>query len=141
MQRSAFLQAYPRSETASQFVDQMLALILQRSAVDLSSLRTNLITLYDGSDNGRAAILRQLADNPALIDAEYNASFVLNEYFSYLRRDPDSGGYQFWLGQVNRFPLRDVEIQHAMVCSFITSIEYQRRFGSLVTHTNAECPQ
>jgi hypothetical protein len=141
VQRSAFLQAYPRSQTANQFVDQMLALILHNSMVDLTALRTTLIGLYDGTDNGRALLLRQVVDNPALIDAEYNASFVLNDYFSYLRRDPDLGGYQFWLGQVNRFPLRDVEIQHAMVCSFITSIEYQRRFGSLVTRSNADCPQ
>jgi len=28
---------------------------------------------------------------------------------------------------------------HAMVCAFITSREYQLRFGSAVTHTNAEC--
>jgi hypothetical protein len=37
--------------------------------------------------------------------------------------------------------LRNPDVQHAMVCSFITSIEYQQRFGSTVTHTNAECPQ
>ncbi|MEA2173663.1 MAG: hypothetical protein QOD00_1255, partial [Blastocatellia bacterium] len=58
-----------------------------------------------------------------------------------LRRDPDQGGYDFWLGQVNKFALRNVGIQHAMACSFITSAEYQLRFGSSVTHTNRECPQ
>jgi hypothetical protein len=30
--------------------------------------------------------------------------------------------------------------QHALVCSFITSAEYQQRFGALATHSNAECP-
>ena len=81
-------------------------------------------------------------DNRAFIDAQYNSLFVLNEYFGYLRRDPDIGGFHFWLcDQVNRFPPRNVDIQHAMVCSFITSAEYQLRFGSVVTRTNAECPQ
>src|SRR5712692_10808778 len=28
-----------------------------------------------------------------------------------------------------------------MVCSFLTSLEYQNRFSAAVTHTNAECPQ
>jgi len=28
-----------------------------------------------------------------------------------------------------------------MVCSFITSLEYQNRFSAMVTHTNQECPQ
>jgi len=58
-----------------------------------------------------------------------------------LRRDPDQGGYDFWLDKVSRFPIRNVAIQHAMVCSFITSAEYQNRFSSVVTHTNTECPQ
>jgi hypothetical protein len=80
-------------------------------------------------------------NNRAFIDAEYNRTFVTVEYFGYLRRDADTFGLNFWLGQVNRFPLRDINIQHAMVCSFISSIEYQQRFGSAVTHTNAECPQ
>jgi len=86
-------------------------------------------------------VLRKIADNQTFIDREYNASFVLTEYFGYLRRDPEPEGYDFWLGQVDRFPIRNIDIQHAMVCSFITSIEYQQRFSPTVTHTNAECPQ
>ena len=65
----------------------------------------------------------------------------LTQYFGYLRRDPDQGGFDFWLGQVNQHPIRDVGIQHAMVCSFITSREYQERFSSVVLHNNTECPQ
>jgi subtilisin family serine protease len=141
VQRDGFVQVYPRAQTGDQFVDAMLGVIRVNSGVDLSSIRPNLIASYDGTDNGRAVILRQVADNQAFIDAEYNRSFVLNEYFGYLRRDPEQGGYDFWLGQVNRFPIRDIGIQHAMVCSFITSVEYQVRFGSAVTHTNSECPQ
>jgi len=48
-------------------------------------------------------------------------------------------GFLFWLGQVNSAPLRDVPRQHSMVCSFITSAEYQQRVSSVVTHSNAEC--
>jgi len=98
-----------------------------------------LSALYDGTDNGRAAILRQVVDTPAFIDGEYNRSFVLTQYFGYLRRDPDQAGYNFWLGQVNNSGLRDVATQHALVCSFITSTEYQRRFSSIITHSNQEC--
>jgi hypothetical protein len=60
-------------------------------------------------------------------------------FFGYLRRDPDIGGFLFWLSQVNSGPLRDGAKQHAMVCSFITSVEYQQRFSSVVTHSNVEC--
>lgn len=137
VQRVAFLDVYPRSLTATQFVDQ----IQQRSGADLSTIRHSLINLYDGTDSGRALILRQVADHPAFVDAEYNRSFVLNEYFGYLRRDPDPTGYSFWLGQVERYPLRDTAVQHAMVCSFITSREYQERFGLMLRTSNADCPQ
>ncbi|HEV7857471.1 MAG TPA: DUF4214 domain-containing protein [Pyrinomonadaceae bacterium] len=126
---------------ANQFVNSLLGSILLNSNVDLSAQRDALVALYDGTDNGLSAILRQMADSQSFIDAEYNPSFVVMEYFGYLRRNPDQGGYDFWLGQVNKFPLRDVGVQHAMACSFITSEEYQTRFSSVVTHTDSECPQ
>jgi photosystem II stability/assembly factor-like uncharacterized protein len=141
VQHDSFVSLYPRFQTADAFVDALLASIKQNSNVDLSSQRASLVALYDGTDDGRAAILRRVADTQAFIDGEYNRSFVLMEYFGYLRRDPDPGGYDFWLAQVNKFPLRDVGIQHAMACSFITSAEYQTRFSPVVTHTNRECPQ
>jgi len=80
-------------------------------------------------------------DNRAFIDAEYNRSFVASRYFGYLRRDADIGGVLFWLGQVNSAPLQDVFKQHAMVCSFVTSAEYEQRFSPVVTHFNRECDQ
>jgi hypothetical protein len=141
VQRASFVQEYPLTQTADQFVNTMLTVVKNYCGVDLSSQRSALLALYDGTDNGRAAILRQVVDSPALLDAEYNQSFVLMEYFGYLRRDPDAGGFDFWLAQVNKFALRDVGIQHAMACSFITSAEYQTRFSPVVTHTNLECPQ
>ena len=78
-------------------------------------------------------------NNRLFIDEEYNRAFVATEYFGYLRRDADIGGFLFWLGQVNSGPLRDTNKQHAMVCSFITSREYQQRLSSIVTHSNSEC--
>jgi hypothetical protein len=75
-------------------------------------------------------------DNANLTLAEYNPAFVLTEYLGYPRRDPESSGYDFWLDVLNN---RDADNFRGMVCSFITSTEYQRRFSSVVTHSNAEC--
>lgn len=146
--RSAFMTRYPASlATGAEFVDAVLATIQNDLGVNLSGERNNLITLYNSL--GRGGVMYRLADdnlqtnpinNRALIDAEYNRSFVLGEYFGYLRRNPDIGGFVFWLGQVNSGPLRDVSKQSAMVCSFITSTEYQQRFSSIVTRGNGECP-
>ncbi|HEX8096505.1 MAG TPA: GDSL-type esterase/lipase family protein, partial [Pyrinomonadaceae bacterium] len=77
VQRAEFLQLYPRTLSASQFVDALINSIKQNSGVDLSSQRAALISLYDGTDAGRAKIVRQLADTQAFVDAEYNRSFVL----------------------------------------------------------------
>ena len=120
--------------------------------MDLTGQRQALIDQYNqGSDDNarRGRVLYRLGDDNAqnpisnrqFIDAEYNRAFVYTQYAGYLRRDSDIGGFLFWLGQVNKYPLRNGDAQHAMVCSFITSAEYQQRFSSVVTHTNAECAQ
>jgi len=70
--------------------------------------------------------------------SQYNPAFVLMQYFGYLRRDVDRDGYDFWLDVINN---REPNNYHGMVCSFITSTEYQLRFGSVVTRSNADCGQ
>jgi subtilisin family serine protease len=144
-----FLVKYPASlNTGALFVDAVLANIQNDLGVNLSSQRDPLITLYNSG--GRGAVMYRLADdnvqtnpinNRPLIDAEYNRAFVATQYFGYLRRNPDIAGIIFWLGQVNSAPLRDLAKQNAMVCSFITSAEYQLRFSPVAPHSNQECPQ
>jgi hypothetical protein len=56
------------------------------------------------------------------------------QYFGYLRRDPDQGGYDFWLNILNQQP----QNFRGMVCAFLTSTEYQQRFG-VATRSNADC--
>ncbi len=148
VQRPEFLAKYPAGLTGPQFVDAVLGTITVDIGVDLTSQRDALISLFNSG--GRGAVIYRLADdnaqtnpinNRAFIDAEYNRAFVATQYFGYLRRDADIGGFLFWLGQVNNGPLRDTGKQHAMVCSFLTSTEYQQRFSQVVTHSNQECPQ
>ena len=145
VQRPEFLAKYPANLDGSSFIDAVLNTIKNDLGVDLTAQKPGLLTLFNSG--GRGAVLYRLADdnvqtnpinNRAFIDAEYNRAFVATQYFGYLRRDSDIGGFLFWLGQVNGAPLRDVPKQHAMVCSFITSAEYQQRFSSVVTHSNAD---
>jgi hypothetical protein len=147
VQRSEFVARYPANLDGPGFIDAILMNIKNDLGVDLISQRPALINLFN--TGGRAAVMYRLADDNAqtnplnnrpLIDAEYNRAFVATQYFGYLRRDADIEGFLFWLGQVNGGPLRDVAKQHAMVCSFITSTEYQLRFSPNATHSNAECP-
>ncbi len=143
--RTEFQNKYPVALSIDRFVDAILATIKNDDGVDLTSQRATLIALGD-----RGSVIYRLSDddiksnpinNRGFIDAEYNRTFVASQYFGYLRRDADIGGFLFWLGQVGNAPLRDIAKQHAMVCSFITSAEYQLRFSPVVIHGNGECPQ
>jgi hypothetical protein len=144
--RAEFTSRYPTSQTAGQFVDAILGNIQAATGANLASQRNALINLHNS--NGRGSVLYRLADDNAtnpinnreFIDAEYNKAFVLTQYFGYLRRDADFGGFNFWLGLVNRFPLRSPPGQNTMVCAFITSTEYQQRFSDAAPRTNQECP-
>ena len=84
----------------------------------------------------RAQMLLELIEHTAFKEREYNAGFVLMQYFGYLRRDPDQGGYDFWLNILNN---REPGNYRGMVCSFITSREYQERFSKVVTRSNQDC--
>jgi hypothetical protein len=81
----------------------------------------------------RAQVLRAVAEDPDLFNAETNRAFVLAQFFGYLRRNPndtpdsDYTGYDFWLGKLNQFNGNFVNAE--MVKAFIVSGEYQGRFG------------
>jgi hypothetical protein len=137
--RPEFQRKYPASLSAEQFVAALLGTVRQSSGANLASERARLLALYNGADSGRLAIVRSVADNEAFGDAEYNRAFVLMEYFGYLRRDPDERGYQFWLNVLDSKPANDANAYRAMVCSFLSSAEYQARFGMTLTHKNGEC--
>ena len=138
VQRADFLAKYPSTMTAAQFVDALIQTVKMADGVDLSSQRNTLISMYDGTDSGRAAIVRAVVDNADVKKAEFNPAFVLMQYFGYLRRDPDTNGFNFWLQIMNG--LNPTAFQ-GMTCAFITSIEYQDRFSSVHTRTNSTCGQ
>jgi hypothetical protein len=133
-QRAEFIARYPVSQTPTQFVDAVLATINTASGVTFNAMeRQNFIN--DATDGGRGLMLKNLGDNAAFKQAEFNRAFVLTQYFGYLRRDPDMAGYNFWLGVINGQP----QNVRGMVCAFLTSTEYQQRFSSVVTRGNNLC--
>jgi hypothetical protein len=141
VQRNGFGQKYAGQTTADLFIDALVATILQSANVDLSSQRAALIGKYNTGDDmnhSRALALREAIDDAAFVNSEYNASFVLMQYFGYLRRDADRDGYDFWLNVLNN---REPNNYRGMICSFLTSIEYQERFGLLLRRSNADCAQ
>jgi hypothetical protein len=133
-QRAEFTARYPLSQTPAQFVDAILATVQAGAGVTFNATqRQNFIN--DVTANGRGLMLKNLGDNAAFKASVFNRAFVLTQYFGYLRRDPDQGGYDFWLNTLNANPAN----QRGMVCAFITSQEYQQRFSQAFTRTNALC--
>jgi hypothetical protein len=137
VQRPEFLQHYPANFSGTQFIDALLQAVIQSSGTDLNSQRASLLADWN-TYGSRSRIVRLVADSSAFANAEYNRAFVLMQYFGYLRRDPDANGYAFWLNVLNN---QTPNNYRSMVCAFLTSNEYQRRFGSAITRTNAECGQ
>jgi hypothetical protein len=139
VQRAEFMQKYNQATGAEGFVDALLNNIRETSGADLGDQRSTLIAKYNGgsdTNQSRALVLREAIENASFKNAEYNPSFVLMEYFGYLKRDPEVDGYKFWLNVLNN---KEPNNYRGMVCSFITSTEYQVRFSSVVPHSNQEC--
>jgi cytochrome c peroxidase len=132
VQRPRFLAEYPATMTNAQFVNRLFD---NAGLTPFAAERQAEIDAMNNQGRTRAQVLRNVIEIPAFSQREYNPAFVLAQYFDYLRRDPDTAGYGFWLGVLNQFPQRFP----GMVCAFITSAEYQLRFGPQVTRTNALC--
>ena len=139
VQRPEFKRKYPATIKPAEFVDAILATITQTSGVDLSTDKDALIRLLEDPSVGRAAVVNRLAAQAEIVDAQYNQTLVLFQYFAFFRRDPDDAGFASWIDKLKSKPLRDAGAARALVCSFINSEEYQARFGILTTHTTREC--
>ncbi len=133
VQRARFLAAFPTTMSATQFVDQLNT----RAGFPLDAAeRQALINELAAGNNSvaaRASVLRKVAEDPTLAEAERNRAFVLMQYFGYLRRNPndppdaDYTGYDFWLGNLERFQGNFVQAE--LVKAFILSAEYRQRFA------------
>jgi len=120
--RPAF-QAKFAGLSSGAFVDALIANTGKRFSGD----RNALVNGLDDGSLSRTAVLLQVAENEAFVKAKSNETFVMMEYFGYLRRDADEAGFQYWLDKLNRF---EGDFQRAeMVKAFISSIEYRQRFG------------
>jgi photosystem II stability/assembly factor-like uncharacterized protein len=129
--RAQFVSLY-QGMTNAQYVD---ALNANTGGSLTQEVRDALAAGLDGGTRSRADVLRIVAENAEFGRRHFNRAFVLMQYFGYLRRNPNDppeqnlnfDGYNFWLSKLNRFDGNFVAAE--MVKAFITSDEYQKRFG------------
>lgn len=94
------------------------------SKVTLTS--ADLVSRLNSNTLTRAQVLRAIADSDEVGAAEFNKAFVAMQYYGYLRRKPESSGYNAWLNYLNAHPTDS----RTMVNGFVNSQEYRLRFGN-----------
>ena len=128
--RPEFVTAYPLSMSPEDFVDTLNA--NTGSALTMAE-RNVLVGMLAANPDSRGEVLRAVAANQEYSRRTTSRAFVLMQYFGYLRRAPndppdnDFAGFQFWLNKLELFEGDFVAAE--MVKAFITSREYQVRFG------------
>jgi lysophospholipase L1-like esterase len=124
VEREEFKSLYPETLSHDAFVDKLL----EATGVNLSGnavTRNSLVGDLNNRTKTRAEVLMALVEHPAVDARERHGAFVAMQYFGYLRRDPDTTGYNNWLNYLNANPTDF----RTMVRGFVNSAEYQLRFG------------
>ena len=98
---------------------------LEANAEVTVSNKATLVTALNGGTMNRGQVLRNIVESQAVADRFFNRAFVAMQYFGYLRRDPDTIGFNNWLNTLNADP---ANFRH-MIFGFIFSTEYRQRFG------------
>ena len=112
-------QAFYEGLSDADYVDRLLL----TAGLSLPT-RNQLVADLTAHRLTRAQVLRTVVEDPGLFNREFNAAFVLMQYFGYLQRDPDAGGYQAWLSYLNT-----TGDFRTMINGFVYSAEHQTRFG------------
>ena len=118
-QRPAFKSRYDALSNSA-YVDA-----LEVNAEVTVSNKATLVAALNGGTMNRGQVLRNIVESQAVADRFFNRAFVSMQYFGYLRRDPDTIGFNNWLNTLNADPNN---FRH-MIFGFLFSTEYRQRFG------------
>ena len=134
--RPDFVAAYGNLN-ATQFVDKLA----QTTGVPLASSDRAALINEASTPANRASVVFKMVDGTRTTEGgtlifetsygqqfynkEFDPLFVFMEYIGYLRRNPDQGGFNHWLGKLRHF---GNWVDAEMVRSFIVSPEYRNRF-------------
>ena len=129
LSKAAYTEAWTqRMEFKARYDGLSNAAYVDALEVNAEVTVANKSTLVAALNNGqmtRAEVLRNIVESQAVFDKFFNRAFVAMQYFGYLRRDPDTIGFQNWLDTLNADPSN---FRH-MIFGFLFSTEYRQRFG------------
>lgn len=118
VQRTEFKNLYDALNNSG-YVDKLE----QVSGTTISN-KADLVNALNTNQQTRAQVLRTVIESKPVFDKFFNRGFVTMQYFGYLRRDPDTIGFQNWVNTLNADP---TNFRH-MIFGFIYSTEYRNRF-------------
>jgi hypothetical protein len=129
LSKAAYTEAWTqRPEFKARYDGLSNAAYVDALEVNAEVTVANKSTLVAALNNGqmtRGEVLRNIVESQAVFDKDFNRAFVAMQYFGYLRRDPDTIGFQNWLDTLNADPSN---FRH-MIFGFLFSTEYRQRFG------------
>jgi hypothetical protein len=138
-QRTEFTALYPATMTHAAFVDALLGRysLTQITAPDpqnpeggvkVTLTKADLVSGLTANTLARAQVLRAVVQSEQVGgSAEALNAFVAAQYYGYLRRTPDTPGFNAW---VNYLTAHQGDFR-TMVNGFMNSQEYRLRFGAL----------
>ncbi len=139
-----FKAQQPADMAAGAYVDKLFA---NAGVAPVAGEREAALAAFGaGGTEGRAAALLSVTNSRSVYNRQYNAAFVVMQYYGYLRRAPNEApdfsfsGFDFWLAKLDGFSppgedVRDDAVAAAriaraeMVRAFVESVEYRARFG------------
>jgi hypothetical protein len=83
------------------------------------------LSAQGASNLTRAQVLRAIVESDEVRAAEFTRAYVAMQYYGYLRRTPETSGFNAWLNYLNAHPTD----ARTMVNGFLNSGEYRARFG------------
>ncbi len=130
--RDSFRQAYPETMTPDDFINRLFDRAGLRPFV--AERRQQIEAMRAGST--RVEVLKNVIGIEEFSRINRDADFILTQYFIQLRHDVGDEEYKLLLDRLKR----DGEQGYRTVtCLLLTSVDYQHRFGPVVTHSQDEC--
>jgi hypothetical protein len=105
--------------------------LCQRAGITPQNKQTLIGNLQSGAKDP-SHTLEDLILTPEMSEVGtlyYDRGFIAMQYFGYLRRDPDTGGFNFWVGQLIGQNAPHKQDYRFMVGGFLQSDEYHFRFA------------
>ena len=99
--------------------------VLESNAEVTLTNKTEVVAALNANQKTRAQVLREIVELQSVTDKFFIRAFVAMQYFGYLRRDPDTIGYNNWIATLTEDPSN---FRH-ITFGFIYSDEYRHRFG------------